>query len=71
MTRPPAAQTAAPNPSLWHSVPEAAERLGIHEKTAYRLIAEGTFPVPAYLIGKITRVKRADVDAFLKESDAD
>lgn len=71
MIRPRAARTVAPKSSPWHSVPEAADRLGIHEKTAYRLIAEGAFPVPAYLIGKVTRIKRADVDAFLKESDAD
>lgn len=70
MNRPRAAKTAAPRPT-WYSVPEAAERFGVHEKTLYRLIRDGKSPVPAYLIGGTTRIKVVDVDAFLRERDAD
>lgn len=32
-------------------IPEAAARLGIHEKTARRQIAAGAFPVPVTRVG--------------------
>lgn len=70
MTRPRAAKTAAPKPKLWYSVPEAAERLGIHRDTAYTLIYENRFPVAVYRIGTAIRIKVADLDAFLDERHA-
>lgn len=71
MTRPPAANAAAPKPKLWCSVPQAADRLGIHRDTAYTLFYENRFPVPVYRIGTAIRIKIADLDAFLDESHAD
>lgn len=70
MARPRVAKTAAPKP-LWHTVPQAAKRLGIHRDTAYNLIAEGRFPVTTYRIGSAIRIKVADVDVFLGERDED
>ena len=50
----------------WLGTPEAAERLGITQRTLYRLIDEGR--VPAYKMGRVLRVKAADLDEFLTQS---
>ena len=52
--------------SNWLGTPEAAERLGITQRTLYRLIDEGQ--VPAYKMGRVLRVKASDLDAFLEHS---
>ena len=50
----------------WLGTPEAAERLGITQRTLYRLIDEGQ--VPAYKMGRVLRVKASDLDVFLEGS---
>jgi excisionase family DNA binding protein len=50
----------------WLGTPEAAERLGITQRTLYRLIDEGQ--VPAYKMGRVLRVKATDLDVFLERS---
>jgi excisionase family DNA binding protein len=50
----------------WLGTPEAAERLGITQRTLYRLIDEGQ--VPAYKMGRVLRVKAADLEVFLEHS---
>jgi excisionase family DNA binding protein len=47
----------------WMSTLEAARRLGITPRTLYRFIDEGQ--LPAYKMGRVLRLKRADVDAFI------
>ena len=44
--------------------PEAAEYLGVQLRTLYRFIDESL--VPAYKLGRVIRLKREDVDAFLE-----
>jgi len=50
----------------WLGTPEAAERLGITQRTLYRLIDEGQ--IPAYKMGRVLRVKATDLDVFLNQS---
>ena len=50
----------------WLGTPEAAERLGITQRTLYRLIDEGQ--VPAYKMGRVLRVRATDLDVFLEQS---
>jgi excisionase family DNA binding protein len=50
----------------WLGTPEAAERLGITQRTLYRLIDEGQ--VPAYRLGRVFRVKESDLEQFLERS---
>ncbi|GAC1589784.1 MAG: hypothetical protein NVS3B21_06720 [Acidimicrobiales bacterium] len=52
--------------SEWLGTPESAERLGITQRTLYRLIDEGQ--VPAYKMGRVLRVRTADIEAFLERS---
>jgi excisionase family DNA binding protein len=48
----------------WLSTTEAAARCGIGVRTLYRLIDEGA--VPAYKLGRVMRIRAADVDTFLE-----
>ena len=48
----------------WMGVPEAAEYLGVGLRTVYSFIDKGW--IPAYKLGRVIRVKTADVDAFLE-----
>lgn len=50
----------------WLSTKAAAERLGITQRTIYRLINEGR--LPAYHLGRVIRLKTNEVDAFIEES---
>jgi excisionase family DNA binding protein len=50
----------------WLGTPEAAERLGITQRTLYRLIDEGQ--IPAYKMGRVFRVKESDIEVFLEHS---
>ena len=43
---------------------ELAVVLGCGRTTAYRLIAEGE--IPSFTIGRLRRVRRSDVDAFVE-----
>jgi excisionase family DNA binding protein len=48
----------------WLNTQEAARRLGITTRTLYRFIDEGA--VPAYKMGRVIRIKQADLDAFIE-----
>jgi excisionase family DNA binding protein len=50
----------------WLGTPEAAERLGITQRTLYRLIDDGQ--IPAYRMGRVFRVKESDLELFLESS---
>ena len=45
-------------------VPEAAEYLGVRPRTLYRQIDLGE--IPAFRIGRVIRIRKEDVDAFLE-----
>ena len=47
------------------TVAEAADALGMHKQTAYRLIRNNTFPVRVITIGGRLKVLRSDLDRFL------
>lgn len=47
-----------------YTVAEAAERLKISRALAYKLIAEGRFPVATLRIGNLIRIPRRPLDAF-------
>lgn len=47
----------------WLSTKEAARRLGITNRTLYRLIDEGK--VAAYKFGRVIRLQETDVEAFI------
>lgn len=42
---------------------EAARRMGVTPRTLYRFIDEGG--IPAYKMGRVFRVKKSDVDAYI------
>lgn len=50
----------------WLGTKEAARHLGITPRTLYRLVDEGQ--LPAYQFGRVYRLKKADVDAFIDAS---
>ncbi|MAW72490.1 MAG: DNA-binding protein [Acidimicrobiaceae bacterium] len=51
---------------LWLSSKDAAEHIGVTRRTLYRFIDEGR--IPAYRLGRVIRLKRSDVDAFIDAS---
>ncbi|MFT5222161.1 MAG: excisionase family DNA binding protein [Glaciecola sp.] len=51
---------------VWLSTAKAASRLGITPRTLYRLIDEGQ--LPAYKLGRVIRLKQAEVDTFIEGS---
>lgn len=48
----------------WLGTTEAAEYLGVVPRTLYRMIDEGH--IPAFKLGRVIRLKRGDLDAFLE-----
>lgn len=50
----------------WLSTADAADALGITPRTLYRFINQGD--LPAYRFGRVIRVKRVDVEAFIEAS---
>lgn len=50
----------------WLSTADAAQALGITPRTLYRFINQGD--LPAYRFGRVIRVKRVDVEAFIESS---
>jgi excisionase family DNA binding protein len=44
--------------------PEAADYLGVVLRTLYKFLDEGV--IPAYKLGRVIRLKREDIDAFLE-----
>lgn len=65
MTPSPDAETLADDLG-WMSTAAAAERLGITNRTLYRFIDEGQ--IAAYKFGRVIRLQKADVDAFIVAS---
>ena len=51
---------------VWLNTETAAKRLGITTRTLYRFINEGG--LPAYRMGRVIRVKQADIDDFIESS---
>ena len=50
----------------WLSTQEAARRLGITTRTLYRFVDQGE--LPAYRMGRVIRLKAADIDTFIEGS---
>ena len=50
----------------WLSTQGAAKRLGVTTRTLYRFIDQGD--LPAYRLGRVIRLKRVEVDAFIEGS---
>ncbi len=48
----------------WLSTKKAAARLGVTPRTLYRFIDEGQ--IPAYRMGRVIRLREAEVDAYLE-----
>ena len=48
----------------WMSTADAADYLGVQSRTLYRFIDEGR--LPAYRFGRVIRLQRDDVDAFVQ-----
>ena len=51
---------------IWLGTSAAAELLGVVPRTLYRLIDEDK--IPAYKMGRVIRLKVADVDSFLEQT---
>lgn len=47
----------------WLGTTDAAEYLGIVPRTLYRIIDKGG--IPAYKLGRVIRLRRSDLEAFL------
>ena len=52
--------------TTWLGSREAARQLGITPRTLYRPIDTGE--IPAYRVGRVIRLKQADIDAFIETS---
>jgi excisionase family DNA binding protein len=50
----------------WLNTQDAARGLGITTRTLYRFIDEGA--VPAYKMGRVIRIKKADLDTFIEST---
>ncbi len=48
------------------STQEAARRLGVTPRTLYRFVDEGS--LAAYKMGRVFRLKQADVDSFIDQA---
>jgi excisionase family DNA binding protein len=58
-----------PSSPQWLSSAEAAEALGVTPRTLYRFIDEGN--LKAYRMGRVIRLKQADVDAYIESCRID
>ena len=58
--------TAVADGDRWLGTKEASERLGITLRTLYRILDEGQ--IPAYKLGRVIRVKEADVEDFVESA---
>jgi excisionase family DNA binding protein len=54
----------ADSPIEWMNSGAAAAHLGVGTRTLYKFIDEGK--LPGYKFGRVIRLKRSDVDAFLE-----
>jgi excisionase family DNA binding protein len=48
----------------WLGVPALARKLGVTMRTVYMILDTGQ--LPAYRIGRVIRIKRADVERYLE-----
>jgi excisionase family DNA binding protein len=55
--------TASASEPIWLGTPKAAKYLGVHLRLLYKLIDTGQ--IPAYRMGRVMRVRIADLDTFL------
>lgn len=63
----PAGPTAADSGTIvWMNTQEAAAHLGITVRTLYRAIDEGK--LTAYRMGRVIRIQKPDLDAYLEAS---
>lgn len=53
-------------PITWLGTTTAAEHLGLTLRTLYRLIASGE--IPAYQVGRVIRLKEADLERFVERA---
>jgi excisionase family DNA binding protein len=51
-----------------YTIREAAARLGISERLAYLLVARNEFPVPTLRLGRVLRVRVAELEEFVRGS---
>ena len=56
----------SPEAPEWVSSGEAADYLGITVRTLYRFIDDGL--LPGYRFGRVIRLQRPDLDAFIQAS---
>lgn len=50
--------------SPWLGTTEAARFLGVVPRTLYRMVDEGQ--IPAYKMGRVIRIRRSDLEAYLE-----
>jgi excisionase family DNA binding protein len=55
------------NGDEWLGVPALAMQLGVTITTLYRILDSGE--LPAYKIGRVIRIQRVDVEAFLERTN--
>jgi excisionase family DNA binding protein len=66
-----AVDRALPDRDRFISIPEAADRLGIHPDTARDWIAAGTFPVPVRNVGGRRKVSLRLLAAYVNAASDD
>lgn len=54
------------NEIRWRGTKQAASYLGVTPRTLYRLIDQGE--IPAYHMGRVTRVQQEDLDVFVQRA---
>jgi excisionase family DNA binding protein len=59
--------TAVAPEDTWMSIPDAAEKLGVHSRTLRRYIADGRL-IALRLSSQIVRITEKDLNEFLKEN---
>jgi excisionase family DNA binding protein len=52
--------------NTWLGTPAASKHLGVSQRTLYRLIDQGH--VAAYQMGRVIRVRKEDLDAYLERA---
>jgi excisionase family DNA binding protein len=59
---------SGPLDSGLYTLVEAAQRLGVGDAFAYQLAQAGEFPVPIVRLGRVKRVRVAELEAWLQGS---
>jgi excisionase family DNA binding protein len=59
-------QSASMAANTWLGTPAASTYLGVSQRTLYRLIDQGD--VAAYQMGRVIRVRKEDLDAYLEQA---